>query len=60
MKQTYLFTLTGFRLIASSARFAARFCHVRAAGSERLNHRKSPEPGCSRRWPRVALCPYTM
>src|SRR5260370_6544408 len=41
--QTYVFTLTGFRPTPPSPRFAANCGHVRAAGSERLDHRE-PQP----------------
>src|SRR5258707_13454622 len=41
--QTYVFTLTGVRPTPPSPRFAANCGHVRAAVSERLDHRE-PQP----------------
>jgi hypothetical protein len=39
--QTYVFTLTGFR--STPPRFAANCGHIRAAGSQGLDHRE-PQP----------------
>jgi hypothetical protein len=41
--QTYVFTLTGYRPTPPSPRFPANCDYVRAAGSERLDHRE-PQP----------------